>query len=98
MQNLLLDCIDELCLKCGKYETEYEGSCDGCKWHKIKNGKRTSSDDAMKDMAEDLKYNCRTNTCRESGYDEYGNEYVSYTCPFYINETCVLGEPAEWDL
>ena len=28
----LADCINELCLKCGKYHTAHLGSCDGCRW------------------------------------------------------------------
>lgn len=30
----LADCRNELCLKCGKYRTAHEGSCDGCRWKK----------------------------------------------------------------
>ena len=30
----LADCRNELCLKCGKYKTAHEGSCDGCRWKK----------------------------------------------------------------
>ena len=26
------DLHSELCLKCGKYKTAHEGSCDGCRW------------------------------------------------------------------
>ena len=26
------DCINELCLKCGKYHDEYTGACNGCRW------------------------------------------------------------------
>ena len=33
---LLQDAINELCNKCGKYETEHLGSCDGCKWLRYK--------------------------------------------------------------
>ena len=25
---------NELCLKCGRYRTAHEGSCDGCRWRK----------------------------------------------------------------
>lgn len=35
MQNMesdLHDCVNELCLKCGKYQQEHEGACDGCRW------------------------------------------------------------------
>lgn len=29
----------ELCLKCGKYKTAHEGTCDGCRWKgEISNG------------------------------------------------------------
>jgi len=33
---LLKDAINELCLKCGKYDGEYFGACDGCKWLEYK--------------------------------------------------------------
>ena len=33
---LLHDAINELCNKCGKYETEHLGSCDGCRWLRYK--------------------------------------------------------------
>ena len=26
------DCVNELCLMCGKYHDEHEGACDGCRW------------------------------------------------------------------
>lgn len=26
------DCVNELCLKCGQYKHEHEGSCNGCRW------------------------------------------------------------------
>ena len=26
------DLRNELCLKCGRYKTAHEGSCDGCRW------------------------------------------------------------------
>ena len=28
----IADLRNELCLKCGKYKTAHEGSCDGCRW------------------------------------------------------------------
>ena len=31
-----MDAVNELCLKCGKYELEHEGACDGCKWLELK--------------------------------------------------------------
>lgn len=36
MNTLLIDCINELCAYCGKYEWEHEGACDGCKWLRYK--------------------------------------------------------------
>ena len=26
------DCRNELCLKCGEYQTKHLGSCNGCRW------------------------------------------------------------------
>ena len=26
------DCRNELCLKCGQYQTRHLGSCNGCRW------------------------------------------------------------------
>ena len=31
-------CVNELCLKCGDYRTEHEGSCDGCRWKALRKG------------------------------------------------------------
>ena len=31
----IADLRNELCLKCGRYKYAHEGSCDGCRWHKI---------------------------------------------------------------
>ena len=28
----LLDCRNELCLRCGSYKTAHLGSCNGCRW------------------------------------------------------------------
>ena len=36
----LRDCVNELCLQCGQYQTEHLGSCDGCRWKKVKEGLR----------------------------------------------------------
>jgi len=33
---MLLDCVNELCLFCRKYEWEHDGACEGCKWYKVK--------------------------------------------------------------
>ena len=30
----IADIRNELCLKCGRYKTAHEGSCDGCRWKK----------------------------------------------------------------
>jgi len=30
--NAISDLRNELCLKCGKYKTAHEGSCDNCRW------------------------------------------------------------------
>lgn len=32
------DCRNELCLRCGRYETKHLGSCKGCRWEKNGNG------------------------------------------------------------
>lgn len=37
----IADLRNELCLKCGRYKTAHEGSCDGCRW------KLTSKDEAL---------------------------------------------------
>lgn len=36
MESDLHDCINELCMKCGRYHDEHLGSCDGCRWKKEK--------------------------------------------------------------
>ena len=28
----LHDAVNELCQKCGRYQREHEGACNGCKW------------------------------------------------------------------
>ena len=38
LQANLKDCVNELCLKCGQYRREHEGSCDGCRWLKPRRG------------------------------------------------------------
>ena len=32
------DCVNELCLKCGRYNREHDGACDGCRWLKPRRG------------------------------------------------------------
>lgn len=29
---ILQDCRNELCLKCGNYKESHLGKCDGCRW------------------------------------------------------------------
>jgi lipopolysaccharide biosynthesis regulator YciM len=40
IQAELRDCVNELCLQCGQYRTEHLGSCDSCRWKKVKEGLR----------------------------------------------------------
>lgn len=32
----LRQAVNELCLQCGRYKMEYIGSCDNCKWERVK--------------------------------------------------------------
>ena len=34
----LHDCVNELCLRCGRYRQEHMGACDGCRWKKVRCG------------------------------------------------------------
>lgn len=36
---LVTELINELCLKCGRYQEEHNGACDGCKWLGFKRGR-----------------------------------------------------------
>jgi hypothetical protein len=36
----LHDCVNELCYQCGQYKTAHLGSCNGCRWLKVKEGFR----------------------------------------------------------
>ena len=36
LESDLRDCVNELCLKCGQYRTQHLGSCDGCRWKRVK--------------------------------------------------------------
>lgn len=40
IESNLHDCVNELCLQCGQYRTEHLGSCDSCRWKKVKEGLR----------------------------------------------------------
>ena len=33
------DCVNELCLRCGQYQQEHSGACDGCRWLKARRGR-----------------------------------------------------------
>ena len=37
--HIVQELINELCLKCGRYQEEHNGACDGCKWLGIKRGR-----------------------------------------------------------
>ena len=63
MEELLQECVDELCLHCGKYINEHEGACEGCKWYSVKNGEFKRNRDAMQDCVEDLIVNCSCEDC-----------------------------------
>ena len=51
-------------------------------------------------MAEELVMNCDFCTCTEEDYDENGNLFISYVCPFLESdsETCKIGDPSSWYL
>jgi hypothetical protein len=34
----LKDCVNELCLKCGRYREEHLGACSDCRWKEVKDG------------------------------------------------------------
>ena len=34
----LIECINELCERCGSYRYEHIGACSDCRWYKIKRG------------------------------------------------------------
>ena len=34
----LKDCVNELCLECGKYKNEHLGACDECRWKVMRDG------------------------------------------------------------
>ena len=36
----LQDCVNQLCIECGKYHESYLGACDGCRWLAVKEGFR----------------------------------------------------------
>ena len=95
-------CINELCLQCGKYELEHEGACDGCEWLKKKYEPIKTSDQLMKDMAEDLMFDCETRGCYDEYEDEDGRIWYRNPCPFLEKTddleraTCLIGDPSSW--
>ena len=38
LENCLRDAVNELCGRCGQYKTEFMGTCDHCRWKKVKEG------------------------------------------------------------
>ena len=38
LENTLRDAVNELCYHCGQYKTEFMGTCDSCRWKKVKEG------------------------------------------------------------
>jgi hypothetical protein len=36
MESDLRDCVNELCLRCGSYQNEHLGACDGCRWKDVR--------------------------------------------------------------
>ena len=36
----LKDCVNELCLQCGRYKEAHKGACDECRWLNVKEGFR----------------------------------------------------------
>ena len=35
LRKTLKDCVNELCLYCGRYKERHLGACDGCRWKKV---------------------------------------------------------------
>ena len=38
VKSLLQEAGNELCYKCGDYQREHEGACNGCRWRYVKSG------------------------------------------------------------
>lgn len=97
MEDLLMDCVSELCLKCGKYETEHEGSCDGCKWYQLKTDGYKRNVDTMLVIADDLIVNCEAEECYRIEIDEDGTEHKYPCCPFLDRDGgCKINDPSSW--
>ena len=37
-RGLAKEAVNELCLRCGGYQWEHEGRCDGCRWKAVRCG------------------------------------------------------------
>lgn len=88
MKEILEECIDELCCQCGKYENEYQGSCDDCKWYQIKSNNYSldkKNKFSMMELAEEMKFFCESGDGCED-------------CPVYFEGYCEIGSPCEWIL
>lgn len=97
MKELLMDCINELCLECGKYEYEFMGDCDGCKWYAIKTEGYKRNADLMADIVEDLIFNCEIEDCYHIEVDDDGTEHMYKDCPFCDDDgKCNIYDPSSW--
>lgn len=97
MEDLLMDCISELCLKCGRYETAHNGSCNSCRWYKLKTEGYKRDVDTMLVIAEDLVVNCEAEECYRIEIDEAGNEHKYPSCPFLDRDGgCKIEDPTSW--
>lgn len=38
LKGYLCEAGNELCYKCGQYQREHLGACDGCRWQHVKSG------------------------------------------------------------
>lgn len=97
MEKLLMDCINERCLECGKYEYDYMGDCDGCKWYKIKMEGIKRNADMMIAIVEDLITNCEAEECYYVEVDDDGTEHRYKNCPFCDDDgLCNIYDPSSW--
>lgn len=37
-RKLAKECANELCLRCGDYQREHLGACEGCRWKAVRHG------------------------------------------------------------
>ena len=106
MRKELHDAINELCLECGKYEYDYMGDCDGCRWYEIKEHrmmKPQTHDDAMRDIVDDLMDLC-SGECYTEEEDANGDYIITWRCPFLDKSSdvfkadCLIYEPYDWSV